>query len=98
MTGALKKHTIWQGNLKKSKKRGFITKREADEWLRNFLLVRQSNFDMQFEDFLKLYDADTENRLREQTMRTKKYIVDIKIQPFFGNRYLLKNVSQSRIV
>jgi integrase len=76
----------WQGNRKKSTKRGFNTKREAEEWLRNFLLLKQSDFDMRFEDFLKLYYADMENRLREHTMRTKKYIIDIKVLPYFGKK------------
>jgi len=32
------RYTDWQGNRKKSTKRGFATKREAEEWLRQFLL------------------------------------------------------------
>ncbi|VUX15610.1 Uncharacterised protein [Streptococcus pasteurianus] len=31
------RYTDWQGNRKKSTKRGFNTKREAEEWLRQFL-------------------------------------------------------------
>ncbi|MFT9077902.1 tyrosine-type recombinase/integrase [Ethanoligenens sp.] len=80
------RYTDWQGNRKKSTKRGFNTKREAEEWLRNFLLMKQADFDMHFEDFLKLYYADMETRLREHTMRTKKYIIDLKILPYFGNK------------
>lgn len=78
--------TDWQGNRKKSTKRGFATKREAEEWLRNFLLIKQASFDMSFQDFLKLYYEDMHSRLREHTMRTKKYIIDLKILPFFGKR------------
>lgn len=76
--------TDWQGNRKKSTKRGFKTKREAEEWLRNFLVMQQADFNMLFEDFLKIYYADMENRLREHTMRTKKYIIDLKVLPFFA--------------
>ena len=39
---------------------------------------------MLFEDFLKIYYADMETRLREHTMRTKKYIIDLKVLPYFG--------------
>ena len=39
---------------------------------------------MPFEDFLKIYYADMETRLREHTMRTKKYIIDLKVLPYFG--------------
>lgn len=78
------RYTDWQGNRKKSTKRGFATKREADEWLRKFLVTQQADFNMLFEDFLKIYYADMETRLREHTMRTKKYIIDLKILPYFG--------------
>ena len=80
------RYTDWQGKRKKSTKRGFSTKREAEEWLREFLLIKQSDCDMKFVDFVKLYYADMEKRLRENTMRNKKYIIDLKILPFFGNR------------
>ena len=41
---------------------------------------------MKFADFGKMYCADMETRLREHTMRTKKYIVELKILPYFGNK------------
>lgn len=78
------RYTDWQGTRKKSTKRGFDTKKEAEEWLRKFLVTQQSAFNMNFEDFLKLYYADMETRLREHTMRNKKYIIDLKILPYFG--------------
>ena len=74
------------GKRRKSTKRGFATKREAEEWLRNFLITQKADFDMKFEDFWKMYCADMETRLREHTMRTKKYIVELKILPYFGNK------------
>lgn len=39
---------------------------------------------MLFEEFLKIYYADMETRLREHTMRTKKCIIDLKGLPHFG--------------
>ena len=78
------RYTDWQGNRRKSTKRGFNTKREAEEWLRNFLVTQQADFNMLFENFLKIYYADMETRLREHTMRTKKYIIDLKVLPYFG--------------
>ena len=80
------RYTDWQGKRRKSTKRGFVTKREAEEWLRNFLITQKADFDMKFEDFWKIYCADMETRLREHTMRTKKYIVELKILPYFGNK------------
>lgn len=78
--------TDWQGKRRKSTKRGFATKREAEEWLRTFLVTQKADFDMKFEEFLKMYYADMETRLREHTMRTKKYIIDLKILPHFGQK------------
>lgn len=69
------RYTDWQGKRRKS------TKREAEEWLRNFLITQKADFDMKFADFWKMYCADMETRLREHTMRTKKYIVELKIPP-----------------
>ena len=80
------RYTDWQGKRRKSTKRGFATKREAEEWLRNFLITQKADFDMKFEDFWKMYCADMETRLRGHTMRTKKYIVELKILPYFGNK------------
>jgi len=80
----LYRYTDWQGNRKKSTKRGFKTKHDAEEWLRKFLMTQQADLNMRFEDFLKLYYSDIETRLRENTMCTKKYIIDLKILPYFG--------------
>ena len=80
------RYTDWQGKRRTSTKRGFATKREAEEWLRNFLITQKADFDMKFEDFWKMYCADMETRLREHTMRTKKYIVELKILPYFGDK------------
>ena len=45
------RYTDWQGKRRKSTKRGFATKREAEEWLRNCLITQKADFDMKFEDF-----------------------------------------------
>lgn len=76
--------TDWQGDRKKSTKRGFSTKREAEEWLRQFLLSNSCDFNMKFEKFIDLYFKDCATRLKENTLRTKRYIADLKIVPFFG--------------
>ena len=75
------RYTDWQGKRRKSTKRGFATKREAEEWLRNFLITQKADFDMKFEDFWKMYYADMETRLREHTTRTKKYICLLYTSP-----------------
>lgn len=80
------RYTDWQGKRRKSTKRGFATKREAEEWLRNFLMTKSLDFNMKFKDFIELYCEDMGTRLREHTMRTKRYIIDLKITPYFGEK------------
>ena len=57
---------------------------EAEGWLRSFLVTQQVDFNILFEDFLKIYYSDMEARLREHTLRTKRYIIDLKVLPYFG--------------
>ena len=78
--------TDWRGIRKKSTKRGFCTKREAEAWLQKFLLTQQSDINMLFGDFIDVYYQDMSNRLREHTMQTKRYIIDIKILPYFAQK------------
>ena len=81
------RYTDWQGIRRKSMKRGFDTKREAEEWLREFLSVKAVDFNMLFEDFVNdIYYKDQATRLREHTMENKHYIIDLKILPYFGRK------------
>ena len=80
------RYTDWQGVRRKTTKRGFATKREAEEYVRKFLASQQADFNMNFQEFLKLYYEDMTPRLRENTMRNKKYIIDLKILPYFSNK------------
>ena len=82
------RYTDYRGQRKKSTKRGFRTKKEAEEARKITIgeLVKQSSLSMTFSSFLELYYADMGKRLRENTMRTKKYIMDIKILPYFGEK------------
>lgn len=45
------RYADWQGNHKKLTKLGFNTKREAEEWLVNFKMSQQADFNMSFEYF-----------------------------------------------
>lgn len=52
------RYTDWQGKRHKSMKRGFATKRDAEEWLRNFLVKQSADFNMKFKEFIELYYED----------------------------------------
>lgn len=69
----------WQGVRHKKNKRGFKTKGEADEWERNFLQQQQKNLDINFENFVEIYFADMENRLRESTIINKRFLKSSEI-------------------
>lgn len=73
----------WQGQNRKKKKRGFTTKKEAQEWEREFLNKQQANPDMLFGSLVDLYMEDMSHRLRKSTMENKKFVIDLKILPFF---------------
>lgn len=80
------RYTDWTGEVKKTTKRGFETKREAEEWLRNFLTTKAANVDMRFGCLVDLYFEDLGKRLREYTLRNKHYLIDGKILPYFKDK------------
>lgn len=76
----------WTGKLKKSTKRGFKTKREAEEWLCNFLIQQGQHCNIVFRDFVGIYIEDMRHRLREHTMINKEYIIKDKLLPYFSDK------------
>lgn len=76
----------WTGKNRKSTKRGFKTKREAEEWYRDFLMKQSQSCDMKFCDFVTMYLEDMRHRLREHTLMNKEYIIKDKLIPYFGEK------------
>lgn len=76
----------YRGENVKKHKRNFNTKREAVQWAESFMQQQSHNLNMTFQAFWELYNEDMKNRLRESTIRTKDYIVQLKILPYFGKR------------
>ena len=76
----------WTGERKQKCKRGFGTKREAQEWERSFQMQTSGDLDMSFEAFTELYTKDVKPRLKENTWLTKENIIQKKILPYFGKR------------
>lgn len=81
-------YTDWQGIRKKKFKRGFKTKSEAQEWAMNFLQKQKCDTSLTFGQFIDEYYEDMEKRLKDNTMKTKKYIIEYKIRPYFQNKLL----------
>ena len=80
------RYTDWKGERKQKCKRGFSTKREAQEWERTFQQQTAADMDMSFEAFVELYSKDIKSRLKESTWQTKENIINTKILPYFGKR------------
>ena len=78
----------WKGDKKQKCKRGFATKRDAQEWERTFLLKEAGDLDMTFEAFLELYERDMRPRLKENTWLSKEHMIRTKLLPYFGKRMI----------
>lgn len=71
------------GETKQKKKEGFNTKKEADEWERNFLNDINFNPEMTFQGLYEMYFEDIRPRLKEHTILSKEYLIENKILPYF---------------
>jgi len=80
------RHTDWTGKRKQSSKRGFPTKREAQEWEREQLRKVQSDLNMTFSAFVELYSQNMKPRLKKSTWETKEHLIRTKLLPYFGNK------------
>lgn len=82
------RYTDWQGLRQQKLKRGFATKREAQEWERAFLTEKKSDVTMPFKTFTELYEKDVRPKLKENTWLTKEHIIKTKILPYFEHKRL----------
>ncbi|MGN1350043.1 MAG: tyrosine-type recombinase/integrase [Anaerovoracaceae bacterium] len=82
------RYTDWQGCRREKRKRGFVTKRAAQEFERQFLLQKSRDISMKFSQFVQIYLEDVGPRLRANTLHVRENMIRTKILPFFGNRSL----------
>ena len=76
----------WKGERARKLKRGFGTKREAQEWERQFLNQSKEDLDMSLEAFVELYKRDLKERLKRSTWLMKTSVIDQKILPYFRKK------------
>lgn len=76
-------YTDWTGAKKKKKKEGFKKESEAKKFEREFLTKQQNNTDMNFGTLVNLYMEDAATRVRTTTLDNKKYVINLKILPYF---------------
>lgn len=75
----------YTGKSTQKKKRGFKTKKEAQEWEHNFMLKEKGDPDMTFRDFCDIYLEDAQRRLKPASFNIKEICISAYILPFFGN-------------
>jgi len=73
----------WTGKQCRKVKRGFTTKKEAQDWENHFRLQKASSLDMSFGDFYLVYENDVKPKLRYNTWCSKQYIIENKLLPYF---------------
>ena len=76
----------WQGETKTKLKRGFATKREAQQGEREFLDMQSGNMNMKLAAFVEVYFNDKGTRLKERSIMTKRTLIETKIIPYFGEK------------
>jgi integrase len=74
----------WKGEGRQKCKRGFETKKEAQDWERSYVQQNAAGIDMTFEAFCGLYEKDRRPRLKESTWLTKGNIIKNRLIPAFG--------------
>ena len=78
----------WLGKSKSKMKRGFATKKDAQQWERDFLQKQSASMDMKFASFVDVYFEDKAPRLKERSIMTKRTLFETKIIPYFGEKQM----------
>lgn len=78
-------YTDYNGTKKKKMKRGFDKKKEAQNYEAEFKLTTSGSSEITFKSLVNDYLEDSSHRFRETTIENKKYLIETKILPFFGD-------------
>ena len=76
------------GKFHHKTKRGFVTKREAQEWEAKTKLASKESSSMLFKDFVELYLQHLEPRVKLSTFMSKTAILQKHIIPYFSSMSL----------
>ena len=79
----------WTGKNVRKMKRGFATKKEAQEWEESFLRTKAASMDMTLAEFYTVYEKDVRPKLKENTWWSKEHIIRTKLIPYFGSRKMV---------
>jgi integrase len=78
----------WQGKSCVKKSEVFKTRREAQEFEREFIAKKSKDIKMGFSTFVDIYIDDVKPQLKENTMETKIQIINSHILPYFEAKCL----------
>jgi len=76
----------WTGKRKKKYKRGFRTKKEAQDYESEFKRVANANMDMTVASFVEIYFNDKSSELKERSQRNKRYMIQSHVIPYLGEK------------
>ena len=91
------RYSNWQGEKTRKVKRGFKTKKEAQEWEQSFLNENAGSLEMTFAEFVEIYKENQKHRVRESTWQTKESIIETKILPYFRRKRMI-DIKSSDVV
>lgn len=77
---------------KEKKKEGFHTKKEAKEYEYTFKSTTATHCNIKFQYFIEIYMKDCTSRLKQTTMRSKQYMIETHIIPYFSE-YELSSIT-----
>ena len=80
------RYVDWTGEKKQKMKRGFRTKKEAQNYETEFIRKAAADMDMQLGSFVDIYFEDKKNELKETSKKNKNHMIKVHILPYFGNR------------
>lgn len=80
------KYKDQSGKSRSKTKRGFATKKEAQNWENQFKLRESHELDMRFDQFYKLYLEYCQKQFKLNTIKTKDQIFTFLILPFFEEK------------
>lgn len=90
-------YETWDGCKRQTTKRGFPTKKAALEWEHEFKASAKAEMTMTMESFVKVYFNDKKGELKERSLKSKRYMIEAHIIPYFGDRKV-KDITASDII
>ena len=90
-------YETWDGCKRQTTKRGFATKKAAVEWENEFKASVKAEMTMTMASFVDVYFKDKKGELKERSLKNKRYMIDVHILPYFGERKV-KDITASDII